>query len=273
MKHIFSLLLCGSMLSCSGQQHQLIKLWETGNLAIPESVLPDFKEQVLYTSLIDGAGNAVDGKGGIAKLSPDGKIIDANWITGLNAPKGLGKFGNKLYVADLTEVVIIDIKKGKILSKIPISNSVFLNDITIDAKGRVYVSDTRTGKIHRLINDKVELWMENIPGVNGLKAIGEDLYMLSETRLLKTSKNKEITKIAEGFAKNGDGLEPLKNGDFIVSCWNGLIYYVYSDGKIELLLDTQDQKMNTADIGINAEENIIYVPTFNKSSIIAFQLK
>jgi len=274
MKHLYSFILASSLaLSCNAQKHQLIKLWETDTLAVPESVLPSLKDKILYTSLINGNATAVDGNGRIAKIGTNGKIIDSVWVKGLNGPKGLGRFQNKLYAADLTEVAVIDIANRKIINKIPAEGSVFLNDITVDTKGIVYVSETRKAKIYRIINNKAEVWLENIENANGLKAVGTDLYILSGTKLVKANAKKELTTIAEGFAKPGDGVELLKNGDFIVSCWNGLIYYVFKDGRTELLLDTQAQKINTADFGIDVEKNIIYVPTFNKKSIIAFQLK
>ena len=101
------------------------------------------RQNELYVSLIDGKGNEKDGKGGVAILNKDGSIKTLNWISGLNAPKGLGIYKNKLYVADLTDVVIIDTKAGKVLKSIAIPGAIFLNDITIDSKGTVYVSDTR----------------------------------------------------------------------------------------------------------------------------------
>jgi hypothetical protein len=274
MKLLYTLILGSSIaISCKAQNHQLIKIWESDSLAVPESVLPSLKEHILYTSLINGHSSAIDGNGSIAKVSMKGKILDPVWVKGLNAPKGLGRFQNKLYVADLTEVVVIDIPAKKIIAKIPAEGSMFLNDIAVDAKGIVYVSETRKGKIYRIVNKKAEVWLENIENANGLKVIGNDLYILSGAKLIKANPKKEITTVAEGFAKPGDGVESLSNGDFIVSCWNGLIYYVYKNGKIELLIDTQAKKINTADIGIDPVKNIIYVPTFNKKSIIAFQLK
>ncbi|WP_207421015.1 ATP-binding protein [Desertivirga brevis] len=272
MKKLFPLLIL-AVVSSAQAQHQLVKLWETDSLAIPESVLPNFNEKMLYVSLIDGVPNAADGKGGIAKVGMDGKITNASWVTGLNAPKGMGKHGNKLYVADLTEVVVVNASSGKVETRIPAEGSVFLNDVAIDNKGVVYVSDTRTGKIYRIKNDKAEIWMENISDANGLKMIGNDLYILSGTKMIRVNQEKVITTIAQGFAKNGDGLEPLKNGDFIVSCWSGLVYYVSSNGQIELLLDTQESKINTADIGLDRDKNIVYIPTFNNKTVIAYQLK
>src|SRR5688572_9664565 len=105
--------------AAQAQQHRLEKLWQTDStIAVPESVLPDDKDKVLFVSLIDGGGWEADGKGGVGKLSPDGKTYNGTWITGLQAPKGMGRLGNKLYVADITEVVVVDIKKGAIEKRI-----------------------------------------------------------------------------------------------------------------------------------------------------------
>src|SRR5258707_9802452 len=124
MKYLSFSLLIGLPFCTLAQQHQLEKIWQTDTVvAIPESVLPDFEKTILYVSLIDGGGWDADGKGGVGKLGMDGKNYDSTWISGLNAPKGLGRYGNKLYVADISEVVVIDIAAGKIIKKIPIEGA------------------------------------------------------------------------------------------------------------------------------------------------------
>ena len=52
-----------------------------------------------------------------------------------------------------------------------------------------------------------------------------------------------------------------------------MIWYVKGDGSKEKLLDTKDQKINSADIGYDAKNKIVYVPTFWKNGIVAYQLK
>jgi len=267
------LLLVFLIFSVKAQKHQLVKLWETDTLAVPESALPDFEKKIMYVTLIDGGGWTPDGKGGVGIVDFKGKILDTLWITGLNAPKGMGRIGNTLYVADIKEVVVIDMKAAKIVSKIAIDGAVALNDITVGPKNVIYVSDSRTGKIHRIENNRPSVWLEGITNVNGLSAVGSDLYIAGGVEFLKAGPDKKITKIADGFPETGDGLVRLKNGDFLLSCWAGLLYYIYKDGSAELLMDTEDTGMNIADLGYNPAENIIYVPTFNKKSIIAYQLK
>ena len=114
------------LLNANAQKATVQKLWATDTiLKVPESVLVDDKENCLWVSNIDGASNGKDGKGSISKLSKTGAPINLDWVTGLNAPKGMGKYKQELYVADLTELVVIDIKKGIIKNKIKVEGSVF----------------------------------------------------------------------------------------------------------------------------------------------------
>ena len=67
---------------------KLEKIWETDTIvAIPESVLADLKNNVLYVSLINGGPWVADGIGGVGKLNADGRKYDSTWITGLNELK------------------------------------------------------------------------------------------------------------------------------------------------------------------------------------------
>ena len=80
------------LISVSAQKATAQKLWATDTiLKIPESVLVDDKENCLWVSNIDGASNGKDGKGSISKLSKTGAPINLDWVTGLNAPKGMAK--------------------------------------------------------------------------------------------------------------------------------------------------------------------------------------
>ena len=255
------------------QNHSLVKKWETDTLLkTPESVLFDAKAQLLYVSNIDGTPDGKDGKGSIGKVGLDGKIIVTDWVKGLNAPKGMGIYKNKLYVADLTEVVVIDIDKAAIIQHIPVEGSVFLNDITIDKNGTVYVSDTRAFKVFRIEKGFVVTLLQNLQGPNGLLAVGSDLLILDKGSLINLIGG-QLSKVAEGMDPSTDGIEMVKENEYIVSCWSGVIYYVFANGNKQTLLDTRAQKINSADIGYDAKKKIVYVPTFYKNSIVAYELK
>ncbi|WP_082191481.1 GTP-binding protein [Cellvibrio sp. pealriver] len=274
---IYTLSLFGTLLGSlpASAQHSLEQLWQTPDLPTPESVLyvADKNDPYLFVSLIDGEGNVADGKGGIAKLATDGSVIEKEWLVGLDAPKGMAIFEGRLYVADITTVAVIDIKEQTLLKKIPIEGAVFLNDVTINSTGVVYVSDTRTNKVHRIIDDVPSLYLENVANANGLKAFGPSLVVGAGPELLLFGADKKPLVLAKGFAQGIDGIEMLaKRGEFIVSCWPGLVYYVSGDGKIQVLIDSQAQKINTADIGYDPNTNQVFVPNFFKNTVTAYQL-
>ena len=276
MKKIMTSLafVCFSLVSINAQKATVQKLWATDTiLKVPESVLVDDKENCLWVSNIDGAANGKDGKGSISKLSKTGTPINLDWITGLNAPKGMAKYKQELYVADLTELVVIDIKKGIIKNKIKVEGSVFLNDVTVNKNGAVFVSDSRTGKVHRYENNMVTIEVENLQGPNGLLSIDDQLLILDRGSLLSVTPGGTISKIMDGMDPSTDGIEKVAPNQYIVSCWNGIVYFVAAGAQKTTLFDTRSEKINSADIGYDAKNKIIYVPTFLKNSVVAYQLQ
>jgi len=269
----FSLLMAAGTVAFS-QEHQLVKKWETDTLLkVPESALYDAANKIIYVTNIDGQPWEKDNKGSVGKVGLDGKIVTVDWVTGFNAPKGMGLYKNNLYVADVDKVGIIDIKKGVLTQTIPVTGAEGLNDLTVDKNGVICVSDSKTKKIHRIENGQVTTWLENLKGPNGVLINGDNLYILDAGGLYKVEKDKALTKLADGMEASTDGLEHVAGKDFLVSCWIGTVYYVKGDGTKQLLLDTREQKSNTADIGYDPKNRIVYVPTFFKNKIVAYELK
>jgi len=86
-------------------------------LRIPESVLYNPSEDIIYVSNINGKPTEKNGKGFISKVSLSGEILVLKWVTGLNAPKGSDIYQDSLYVADIDELVEIDLKTGRMGNK------------------------------------------------------------------------------------------------------------------------------------------------------------
>jgi len=72
---------------------------ETLDLTHCESAVYDTNNDVIYASLI---GNREPGDGSIATVGVDGKLINAQFVAGLNDPKGIAITKDKLYVSDVT---------------------------------------------------------------------------------------------------------------------------------------------------------------------------
>jgi outer membrane protein assembly factor BamB len=276
MKKIFTLTLLAVSVAtlCTVSAQTLAVKWKTDTLLrVPESVLFDTKNNVLYVSNINGKSDGKDGNGFISQVAPDGKIKNLEWVKGLDAPKGLGLFKNTLYVADLTRVVLIDISTGKIQQAIDIEGAQFLNDVTVDAKGNVYISDSATGKIHKLANNKAELFFESkeFGRINGLLALKDALCVadFGNGSFYNLTWDKKLTKIGE-TAQGADGIVTTGKDEFLVSSWHGEVYTFNASGKAQKILDTKEQKISAADIEYDAKTKILYVPTFFANTVTAY---
>jgi hypothetical protein len=121
-----------------------------------------------------------DGNGYISRLTADGKMVNARWVTGLNGPKGIRGAGGTLWVADIDEVVGIDIASGKITTRVPIEGAQFLNDLATAPDGTVYVADSFGSRIHEVRNGKASVFVEGAELVeqgNGLLVEGNRLIL------------------------------------------------------------------------------------------------
>lgn len=250
----------------------LTKVWTVSEgIKTPESVLYDAKSNQIYVSNINGKPLDKDGNGFISVLSPDGKVIQSEWVTGLNAPKGQAVYNGKLYVSDIDELVVISIADAQIVKRYKVENAKFLNDVTASEDGIIFVTDMNDNKIYALTGDKLALWLEDklIEKPNGLWAEKGKLYIGTAQILEADIPTKKISMLVENCG-GVDGLEKLKDGNFVYSNWQGRIFITKGKESIKLL-DTVD-KQNSADIDFVPEKNLILVPTFFSNSIDAYRL-
>lgn len=257
---------------------ELEKLWQTDTLlATSESELYHPKTNTIFVSSIGNVPpDSKDGDGTIAKIDTEGKIIEQTWIKGLSAPKGLGYFGDFLYVTDITDVVKINISTSKIEKKYPVEGSVFLNDLDVDSNGDVYFTDSGTDKVYVLKNDTVSVFAQ-------IAEVNPNGILVEKDRVLALAYNakgliaidkttKEQTYLAKDIP-NGDGIVAIDAG-YIVSAWNGEVFFVANteNAKVVKILDTQEEKLNTADIASIPEQNILLVPTFFGNTVVAYKI-
>ncbi|MCD6596966.1 MAG: hypothetical protein J7L04_04730 [Bacteroidales bacterium] len=251
----------------------LTLIWETpSDLKIPESVI--YTEEAIYVSNINGSPTEENGEGFISILNKEGKIMQLKWITGLNAPKGMGISGDRMYVADIHNLVEIDINNSKIIGIYQAEGSKFLNDIAIDPQGRVYISDMKKDVIYRFADGKLEKWLESdlLVSPNGLFSDHQNLMIGTKNRILKV--NTESKSIESYIENTGgvDGLEAVGGGKYIFSDWLGHIHIADPETKKVLLLDSTADKINAADINYITSKQLLLVPTFLDNRIMAYHL-
>ena len=259
-------------------------LWETKGLAQPESVVKDPATGAIYVSNIHGAIMQKDGNGFIARLKPDGTIIERQWVKGLNGPTGLALHDRTLYVADVDELIEINAASGEILNRHAAKGAIFLNDVAVDQDGVVYVSDTPMNTIWRLKDGVFEAWLANdaLKGPNGLLVEGGKLIVASFGQLPEQGtpelggllavdlKDQSVSTIRNDPIGNLDGLQSLQPGIFLVTDWAaGALYRVGAKGKPERLL-----KLNkgSADLVYLADEKTVLVPIMLSNTLVAYKL-
>lgn len=263
------------------QTPTLTQIWETDTtLTTPESVLFDTKNNVLYVSCINGKSVPENQESFIAKIGLDGKIQQKIFANGLNAVKGMGIIGNKLYAAGFFAIVEIDLATGRVVNKYDVPDAKMLNDITIDDKNKtLYVTDMRANSVWRLQDGKLEKILEGGPlkNPNGLFYENGKLLIGNGEGILYAydTKTKDLSKFAEGMGneKSGiDGIESDGKKGYFTSEWRGRIWHVSPQGKPSLLLDTIEKPMNTADFEYIPSKKLLIVPTFLKNKVVAYKI-
>ncbi len=265
---------------------RLEKAWETQAVFLtPESVLYDATRDVLYVTSFDNKYKA-DARpdeftGYISKVRLNGEIENLKWVSGLHAPCGMGMYKDKLYTVERRNLVEIGAASGRILNRYPIPGCVFPNDVAVDSRGVVYITDTspagaETSRIYRFKDGKVETWLETdaLSQPNGICLRGNTLLVGSpgNGHLKAVDVNsKSITAVTCLGAGVIDGIRLAGDGGCLVSHWEGRVFSVSGSGRVTELMDATGQ-FNTADFEYLADRELLIIPTFLDNRVVAYRL-
>lgn len=263
------------------------KLWQLEGFNNPESVVYDATQDRLYVSNVNGDAMDKDGNGTISIVSLDGKMIQPDWVAGLNAPKGLVLFNDTLYVTDIDALVAINTRDGTITNRYEVVDAKFLNDVTADPDGNIYVSDMMMNRIHILKDGEFSIWIESdaLENPNGLHFEEDDIILGSWGKMtdgfatdvpghLKriSIKDKEISSVGDGSpVGNLDGVEGTEETGFYVTDWmNGKLFHISRKGVVTTLLELNQ---GSADHEYIIDQNLILLPMMKDNVLNAYQIK
>lgn len=265
---------------------ELELLWENEAFKNPESIVYDANQNLGFVSNQNLSGKK--GAASIGKLNLDGSTLEAEWVKGLNEPKGMVIIQNRLFVSDVTEVVEIDIQQSKIIKRYPAQGAKFLNDIASDSAGNIYVSDMFTSSIYRLgQSGTLQLWMQSpmLENPNGLYIEDGVLYIAAwgtfndakplsapAGHVLKVAlKNQKIEKLSKKAIGNLDGIQRFTEMSFLVSDWvTGKIFQLKSDFSTTELLDLEQ---SSGDIAYIKEKKLLLIPMAQQNKVLAYKIK
>jgi predicted small lipoprotein YifL len=299
--HSIALLLLASLAACGGETPeeapstemaaapapaapaQELDVAEVG-FSTPESVLHVEDGDFYLVSNINGAPLDTDGNGFISRLLPDGTVDALKFIDGasdgvtLHAPKGMAVVGGMLYVADIDCLRMFDVESGGAEGEYCVEGASFLNDVTADADGNVYFTDTGldasfqgTGAdaVYMLSGGEVATVAAGaeLGNPNGIASMKGGLQVVTfgsgeSYFLAPTGSRSEITAIAGSL----DGIEPLEDGGYLVSSWEtSAVHRVAADGTVTAVVEGVEAP---ADIGYDRGRSRILIPLFNGNSVL-----
>lgn len=247
--------------------------WRLAGLANPESVALSADGAFLYVTNVNGEGEAKDGNGFISRVSLDGQMLEANWSSGLDGPKGIARDGVVLHVADITQLVSISTSTGEAIARIPLEGATFLNDVAMAPDGRVLVADSGGKRIYAVKDGASSTWIEDdlLDSINGLLPETDRLVVTTMAgRLLAIDyATAAITVLAEGLG-DADGVADLGAGRYLVSEWPGLMHVVGADGAHTTIMDTRAERRLLNDFLLVGET--LYQPHWDPGELSAYRV-
>jgi sugar lactone lactonase YvrE len=256
--------------------------WRTSGFETPESVAYDEANDRFIVSNIVGDAMQADGNGTLSTVGPDGSVIEDEWVTGLDAPKGVAVADGKAYVADLTNLRIVDLATGEI-ETVAIEGAIFLNDAAAGPDGAVYLSDTGGNAIYRYQDGTAELWLrdDRLSSPNGLLVDGDTLVVASFGTMAEDPAesqpgglyyvdiaSKEITKdVALGDLGFLDGIVKVDERYYITDFMAGTVLGTVPGGPVETV---ETLKMGTADLGTDGTN--LVVPQMMEGEVVSLTI-
>lgn len=219
MKTFFTLVIFASLLFSDNAFSQL------ANLNTPESIVYDPVTLKYYISCV-GTFDTEDGK--IVILNEKGEL--ENFMgSGLVDPKGMVIVGRRLFIADVTNLVIINIDDAMVEENMKIIGANFLNDVCSDGGDVIYLGDMLGNKIYKYEISKKKISALTLKGAvsnpnglyydkpnNRLIAVAyQDLSNIIEISL----SDFKVNTLATTTIPYMDGITRDRLGNYYVSAW------------------------------------------------------
>lgn len=250
---------------------------------VPECVVTDSRNGRVYVSNIEAEKDKYwddDGKGFISLLAVDGTVKQLRWKdstknAAIHAPKGMCILGDQLYYTDNRRLMTVALSGKGAPKEIEVPGAVKLNDLATDGEN-IWGTDTGAGVVYRVDSSGNIHREAEIKAANGVTCHRGNVYVVSWElhEVYEITPDGSGTPISFNLAEhftNLDGIEVLQDGSFVVSDFTGnRVSHISRDRKtVSTLIEIE----SPADIGIDRERGLLYVPGFMKNQVTVFELR
>ena len=244
------------LMAATAAAQSVAPAWTLKGFARPKAALYAEAEKTVFVSNMGESRGLADGDGYISRVSADGKLQTLKWVTGLNEPRGLAYAQGRLFVADLDELLEIDVGKAQVTQRYKAAGVRYLNAIALEPhshfKGQLvrgYVSDTSGNAIWYLGDGGLSRSYTDpaLEGPNGLLVEGENLIIAGQgitQRGVGRIKSLPLDgdQLSERFGNAAlqgsfDGLIADEHGGYWLSEDSGKLLHVSASGEMRTVVE------------------------------------
>jgi len=200
---------------------------------------------------------------------------------GIKNPRGMKVLAPYLFVADKTQLHVIDLQEKKISQSIPVEGAKMLNDVESDRYGKLYVTDTEADRIF-IVN----------PGTRQVQSISSPLLKSPNGLVYDRPRNQmlivcfskgspilaldlgtnDLSVFKETLYDNLDGIAIDDLGRIYISSWGENAIYMIPQEQ-NRFIQWKSAVNSPADIYYHQPTNELLVPLFEQNRIERFKVE
>jgi hypothetical protein len=207
----------------------------------------------------------------------DRQGVVTDFVTVGGSIHGVTVYGNKIFVCNGTRVKGYDLNSATEVMNVTISGSTFLNDLTADASGILYISDFSTRRIYKLNTSTQEYWIyvantTNTPNGVYVDAIRNRLLICcwgsnAPVRQVNFADSVITTLITTPYS-NCDGISLDRLDNVYISTWGIQSVVKYDINFVNPPVVVLNGLSNPADIYVNKITDTLAIPNAGNSTVV-----
>ena len=256
-------------------------LWRSENVARPEAVHVPAGSDWAYIGNQSGDGEETDppGQGYVSRLNLVTGEWQARWADGFDDPLGIVSQAGRIYMVDAgRHVIVLHADTGEELDRWSLEvDNVFLNDIAIDPDGRIWVTDTRGGRVFGLVDGAWRQMLEGDPftGANGIEYVDGWIYVVCSSgvgNLVRVQPDTLATEVLLEGEGSLDGVVTDGRGGLVLSDLRGRLLHWSEAGGLTVLDGYEGEEIMLNSIGGTPDGRFIFAPHWASSQLSAYEI-